>query len=105
MEREAVGSPFSAATAGPGHDTLVDALSASYGVPVARQGQGGSIPLCSVLAETFPDAEIMLLGVEEPACLIHAPNESVDPSEIEHLALAEAMDAEDVGREALKVKK
>ena len=91
VEREAVGSPFSAATAGPGHDTLVDALSASYGVPVARQGQGGSIPLCSVLAETFPDAEIMLLGVEEPACLIHAPNESVDPSEIEHLALAEAI--------------
>ena len=33
----------------------------------------------------------MLLGVEELACLIHAPNESVDPSEIEHLALAEAI--------------
>ena len=91
IEREAVGSPFSGATSGPGHDTLVDALSASYGVQVSRQGQGGSIPLCSVLAETFPDAEIMLLGVEEPACLIHAPNESVDPSEIEHLALAEAV--------------
>jgi hypothetical protein len=34
------------------------------------------------LQETFPDAEIMPLGVEEPLCLIHAPNESVDPSEI-----------------------
>ena len=33
----------------------------------------------------------MLLGVEEPRCLIHAPNESVDPSEIEHIAFAEAM--------------
>ena len=31
------------------------------------------------------------MGVEEPRCLIHAPNESVDPSEIEHLALAEAL--------------
>jgi hypothetical protein len=31
------------------------------------------------------------MGVEEPACLIHAPNESVAPSEIEHLALAEAL--------------
>ena len=38
-----------------------------------------------------PDAEIFLMGVEEPKCLIHAPNESVDPSEIEHLALAEAL--------------
>jgi len=44
-----------------------------------------------VFAETYPDAEIFLMGVEEPACLIHAPNESVDPSEIEHLALAEAL--------------
>ncbi|MGA5195842.1 hypothetical protein [Streptomyces exfoliatus] len=26
-----------------------------------------------------------------PGCLIHAPNESVDPSEIEHMALAEAL--------------
>jgi cysteinylglycine-S-conjugate dipeptidase len=33
----------------------------------------------------------MLLGVEEAKCLIHAPNESVDPSEIEHLAVAEAL--------------
>jgi hypothetical protein len=30
-------------------------------------------------------------SVEEPKCLIHAPNESVDPSEIEHIALAEAL--------------
>ena len=52
---------------------------------MATAGQGGSIPLCNVFAETFPDAEIMLLGVEEPRCLIHAPNESVDPAEIERI--------------------
>ncbi|MCX6386922.1 MAG: hypothetical protein NTV40_09905 [Solirubrobacterales bacterium] len=45
----------------------------------------------SVVVETFPDAEIMLYGVEEPKCLIHAPNESVDPAEIEHFALAQAL--------------
>ena len=54
-------------------------------------GSGGSIPLCNVFQQTFPDAEIMLLGVEEPQSLIHAPNESVDPSEIENLALVEAL--------------
>ncbi|WP_435845685.1 hypothetical protein [Streptomyces exfoliatus] len=42
-------------------------------------------------AARVPDAEIALIGVEEPGCLIHAPNESVDPSEIEHMALAEAL--------------
>jgi cysteinylglycine-S-conjugate dipeptidase len=29
--------------------------------------------------------------VEEPLTLMHAPNESVDPGEIEHMALAEAL--------------
>jgi hypothetical protein len=32
----------------------------------------------------------MLIGVEQPRCLIHAPNESVDPAELERIALAEA---------------
>lgn len=63
----------------------------AFGHPMTTEGQGGSIPLCNVFAETYPDAEIMLLGVEEPKCLIHAPNESVDPSEIEYTALAEAL--------------
>ena len=63
----------------------------AYGREMTTEGQGGSMPLCNVLAETFPDAEIFLMGIEEPKCLIHAPNESVDPSEIEHLALAEAL--------------
>ena len=63
----------------------------AYGRELTTEGQGGSIPLCNVFAETYPDAEIMLMGVEEPKCLIHAPNESVDPSEIENIALAEAL--------------
>ena len=91
VEREAIGAPFSGSTEGPAFDALVDAMSSAYGRDVVMQGQGGSIPLCTVLQQTFPDAEIMLLGVEEPSCLIHAPNESVDPSEIENLAIAEAL--------------
>ena len=62
-----------------------------YGREVTLYGSGGSIPLCNVFQETFPDAEIMLLGVEEPQSLIHAPNESVDPSEIANMALVEAL--------------
>ncbi|MET9661903.1 hypothetical protein [Streptomyces sp. NPDC006510] len=29
--------------------------------------------------------------MEEPQCLIHAPNESVDPTEIQHMAHVEAL--------------
>jgi acetylornithine deacetylase/succinyl-diaminopimelate desuccinylase-like protein len=62
-----------------------------YARDVIQQGQGGSIPLCNVFQDTFPDAEILLIGVEEPLCLIHAPNESVAPSEIQDMALVEAL--------------
>jgi hypothetical protein len=55
------------------------------------RGRPGRLhPLCGVFQETFPNTEIMIVGVEEPACLVHAPNESVDPREIERMALAQA---------------
>jgi acetylornithine deacetylase/succinyl-diaminopimelate desuccinylase-like protein len=91
IEREAAGDPFVGVVSGPGYDALKTALESAYNHPQTTEGQGGSIPLCNVFQETFPHAEIMLMGVEEPLCLIHAPNESVDPTEIENMALAEAL--------------
>jgi cysteinylglycine-S-conjugate dipeptidase len=44
-----------------------------------------------VFADIYPNAEIILMGVEDPSCLMHAPNESVAPSEIADMALAEAL--------------
>ncbi len=91
VEAESVGRPFRARTDGPAYRALGAAMRQAYGKDMVQSGQGGSIPLCSVLAGQFPEAEIALIGVEEPGCLIHAPDESVDPSEIEHMALAEAL--------------
>ncbi|WP_370963832.1 dipeptidase [Amycolatopsis sp. cg9] len=88
---EGIGEPFHAATDGPAHQVLAEAMRAAYGRPVSRLGQGGSIPLCTVFADTYPDAEILLIGVEEPQALIHAPNESVAPEEIAAMALTEAL--------------
>jgi len=91
IERVAVGDPFIGSLEGPAFEAMKAAMEEAFGRPMVTEGQGGSIPLCNVLAETYPDAEMMLFGVEEPRCLIHAPNESVDPSEIENIALAEAL--------------
>ncbi|GCE39943.1 Catalyzes the cleavage of p-aminobenzoyl-glutamate to p-aminobenzoate and glutamate, subunit A [Rhodococcus wratislaviensis] len=91
VEREAVGSPFRATTDGPGYAALGAAMEEAFGNDLGTAGQGGSIPLCNVFSAMIPAAEIALIGVEEPRCLIHAPNESVDPSEIENLAVAEAL--------------
>ncbi len=91
IEVEESAEAFAGSTSGPAFDALAAALDEAYGRGHVTQGQGGSIPLCTVLQGRFPDASIMLIGVEEPGCLIHAPNESVDPVEIERIALAEAL--------------
>jgi acetylornithine deacetylase/succinyl-diaminopimelate desuccinylase-like protein len=91
VRTEATGPAFRAAVDGPAHRAINAAMYEAYGTPAVALGQGGSIPLCTVLATTYPEAEIVLMGVEEPRSLIHAPNESVDPAEIAAMALAEAL--------------
>ena len=91
VEREGTGAPFRAEQGGPAYAAIGAALETAYGRPTATLGQGGSIPLCNVFSDTYPDSEIILMGVEEPRALIHAPNESVDPTEIANMALAEAL--------------
>jgi acetylornithine deacetylase/succinyl-diaminopimelate desuccinylase-like protein len=76
---------------GPAYEAIAGAMNDAYGTPMTTLGQGGSIPLCNVFAETYLDAELIMIGVEEPMALIHAPNESVAPSEIESMAFAEAL--------------
>ena len=56
-----------------------------------HHGSFHSIPLCSVFADTYPDARDHPDGVEEPLTLMHAPNESVHPDEIANMALTEAL--------------
>ena len=75
----------------PALKLLEQCLSESYGAETTTMGMGGSIPLTVELQEAHPNAEIALFGVEEPQAAIHSPNESVDPSEIEHIAIAEAL--------------
>jgi acetylornithine deacetylase/succinyl-diaminopimelate desuccinylase-like protein len=91
VDTEAVGQPFEARTGGPAYQAFASPMGDAYGREMQTLGQGGSIPLCNVLADTYPDSEIILMGVEEPLAHIHAPNESVDPGEIARLATAEAL--------------
>lgn len=91
VETEATGSPFSASTDGPAYQVMAAAMNEAFGKPMVALGQGGSIPLCNVFADTYPEVEVIMMGVEEPTAAIHAPNESVDPNEIARLAHAEAL--------------
>ncbi|MEW1913909.1 dipeptidase [Kitasatospora sp. NPDC085895] len=85
------GEAFSADTTGPAYEAMGEAMQEAFGRPMVSSGEGGSIPLCNTLRTLYPQAEIILIGVEEPTTQIHAVNESVDPEELERMALTEAL--------------
>jgi acetylornithine deacetylase/succinyl-diaminopimelate desuccinylase-like protein len=54
---------------------LNSASIAQFGAPVAYIGQGGTIPLMSLLQQGFPSAQMMVCGVLGPKSNAHGPNE------------------------------
>ncbi|MFF2123136.1 dipeptidase [Kitasatospora sp. NPDC058184] len=91
VERQGNGAPFRADTSGPAYEAMGEAMAEAFGTAMVASGEGGSIPLCNTLRSLYPQAEIVLIGVEEPTTQIHAVNESVDPRELERMALTEAL--------------
>jgi len=57
------------------HNALDAASNTHYGAPVGFIGQGGTIPLMSMLAKGFPKAQMMVCGVLGPKSNAHGPNE------------------------------
>ncbi len=54
---------------------LNSASQAHYGAPCGYIGQGGTIPLMSLLQRSFPAAQMMVCGVLGPKSNAHGPNE------------------------------
>ncbi|GIG23425.1 dipeptidase [Cellulomonas chitinilytica] len=92
VERTKAAPPFTVPTDGPGYAAARRALRAAYGTDAGDVGSGGSIPLLQTLASVSPGAEFVLWGPEDVALSrIHASDESVDPSEIERMAVAQVL--------------
>jgi acetylornithine deacetylase/succinyl-diaminopimelate desuccinylase-like protein len=86
-----LGYPFRCATDGPGYAAARRAMEVAYGRRPGEAGSGGSIPLLQTLQRAAPKAEFILWGAEDVArSRIHASDESVDPSEIERMIVAQA---------------
>jgi len=67
---------WDAPTLAPWLETALNAASqASWGAPLGYIGQGGTIPLMSMLADGFPKAQMMVCGVLGPKSNAHGPNE------------------------------
>ena len=92
IQRTKAAPPFQCKTDGPGYAAARQALEQAYGKPVGEAGSGGSIPLLRTLETASPGAEFILWGPEDVAAArIHASDESVDPSEIEKMVVAQAL--------------
>jgi acetylornithine deacetylase/succinyl-diaminopimelate desuccinylase-like protein len=91
VHRGEVGSPYAIDATGPVYDTARAAFAEAWGTEPVHVGVGGSIPFVAAFAEAFPDAAILVTGVEDPDSRAHGANESLHLGEFERVCLAEAL--------------
>jgi acetylornithine deacetylase/succinyl-diaminopimelate desuccinylase-like protein len=85
------GNPFLVDTSGWAVAEAKDAMHQAWGVAPVETGIGGSIPFISDLVEVFPDAQILVTGVEDPDSRAHSPNESLHLGVFQRAILTEAV--------------
>ncbi|MGC5583618.1 dipeptidase [Ornithinimicrobium sp. W1665] len=92
------GRGFAADAQGPVYDAARAAFRDAWdGTEPVDIGVGGSIPFVAAFAERFPDAAILVTGVEDPDTRAHAANESLHLGEFERVCIAEALLLERLG--------
>ena len=88
---ESAGKPFLAPVDTAAMRAARAAFAAAWGVDPVDTGVGGSIPFIADLLEVFPNAAILVTGVEDPDSRAHGANESVHLGELRKVILAEAL--------------
>ncbi len=86
-----LGNPFLVDTGGWAVAEAEDAMHQAWGRPAMETGIGGSIPFISDLVEVFPEAQILVTGVEDPDSRAHSPNESLHLGVFRRAILTEAV--------------
>ena len=85
------GNGFAAQASGPVYDQARAAFADAWGVTPVDIGVGGSIPFVAAFAERFPQAAILVTGVEDPDTRAHGANESLHLAEFARVCVAEAL--------------
>lgn len=86
-----LGDPFLVDATGPSVADARAAMAEAWGVEPLDVGVGGSIPFVADLVEQFPNAEILITGVEDPDTRAHSPNESLHLGVFRRAILTEAL--------------
>jgi acetylornithine deacetylase/succinyl-diaminopimelate desuccinylase-like protein len=84
-------APFRASTSGRAHAAARSAFADAWGVSPVEVGVGGSIGFLAPFVRAFPEAEVLITGVEDPDTRAHAPDESLHLADFERACLAEAL--------------
>jgi acetylornithine deacetylase/succinyl-diaminopimelate desuccinylase-like protein len=89
---ESDGLPCVIDATGPAYEAARAAFAAAWdGTAPVDMGVGGSIPFIATFQELFPEAAILVTGVEDPYSAAHGPDESLHLGEFERVCLAEAL--------------
>ncbi|ORV94767.1 dipeptidase [Mycobacterium interjectum] len=91
VTRGDVGEAYAIDASGPVYDAARAAFRQAWGVEPIDMGMGGSIPFIAEFAAAFPQAKILVTGVEDPATQAHSINESLHLGVLERAAVAEAL--------------
>ena len=86
-----IGQPYAIDATGPVYEAARQAFRTAWGCEPIDMGMGGSIPFIAEFAAAFPDAEILVTGVEDPGTQAHSINESLDLGVLERAAISEAL--------------
>lgn len=86
-----LGNPFLVDTSGWAAKDATDAMEEAWGRPAVQVGVGGSIPFIADLVELFPNAQVLVTGVEDPDSRAHSPNESLHLGVFRRAILSEAI--------------
>jgi acetylornithine deacetylase/succinyl-diaminopimelate desuccinylase-like protein len=91
VTRGEIGQPYAIEACGPVYDAARSAFRQAWGADPIDMGMGGSIPFIAEFAAAFPQAKILVTGVEDPATQAHSINESLHLGVLERAAVAEAL--------------
>lgn len=91
VTRGDLGEPYAVDASGSVYDAARQAFRQAWGTDPIDMGMGGSIPFIAEFAAAFPQAKILVTGVEDPATQAHSINESLHLGVLERAAIAEAL--------------
>ncbi len=91
VTRGDIGEPYAIDATGSVYDAARAAFRQAWDTDPIDMGMGGSIPFIAEFAEAFPQAKILVTGVEDPATQAHSINESLHLGVLERAAIAEAL--------------